>query len=147
VLDPESPEELTDELAEPVFVDPFGRRRRALRIVAAATAVVTVGYLTLILLAVFGAPLVPAARLPVAPQVGSEAASETTTTSQTGLPLVGGPITESTEGSSTTTTTPKPTSAAPSPTPPTTSTTTTRKPKPTEPPGQGKPPTTPPGRG
>ena len=63
------------ESAMPVFVDPSGRRRRALRVIAAATAAATAGYLALVLLAVFGAPLPPAAQLPLPPGLGSEAAA------------------------------------------------------------------------
>lgn len=51
----------------PVFVDPSGRRRRVMRNVAITGAALTVGYLALVLLAAFGGPGSPAARLPLLP--------------------------------------------------------------------------------
>lgn len=123
----------------PVFVDPSGRRRRILRVVAALGATLTVGYLALIIAAAVGGPDSPAARLPVMPDRPVAAvpgpppapAMPTGTASQPGSETAGG--------------------AATSPTAPTAVTTSElrgRSPsKPTEPPSNGGRPTDPPGRG
>lgn len=129
----------------PVFVDPSGRRRRVVRTVAVLGVALTVGYLALVLLAAFGGPTSPAARLPLLPDgpaanprfepVPAAVAPPVPETSPTG----DGP-----DGATTTVVgsqPPEPTAAAP------TSTRRGRTPiKPTEPPGNGRP-TDPPGSG
>jgi len=138
---------LDPELESPVFVDPSGRRRRTLRAIVIAGGIVTVGYLSVVLLAVLGAPLPPAARLPVPPQVdsGSTTGASTTTATTPDLAELGPASTDDPGTTRTTRTssagTPKPSTSTPAPT------TTSDRARPTGPPGQGKPPTTPPGHG
>jgi hypothetical protein len=138
VLDPESQRE---------FVDPSGRRRRVLRAIVIAGGIVTVGYLSVVLLAVLGAPLTPVINLPP-PRVdpGGTTASTTAPTGASELTDLFGPLDNGEPGASS-----QPRSATktatvrnpPAPTP----TATTDRSRPTGPPGQGKPPTTPPGHG
>lgn len=139
MLDTESPRE---------FVDPSGRRRRVLRAIVIAGGIVTVGYLSVVLLAVLGAPLPPAVNLPPPPQVypGGTTSSTTAPTTASELTDLFGPLDNGEPGASS-----QPRSATrtatvrnpPAPTP----TATTDRSRPTGPPGQGKPPTTPPGHG
>ena len=58
-----------DESTSSVFVDPSGRRRKVLIAALATIGVLAAGYLTLLLLSVFGAPLPPIAELPLPPAV------------------------------------------------------------------------------
>jgi hypothetical protein len=130
VLDPESQRE---------FVDPSGRRRRVLRAIVIAGGIVTVGYLSVVLLAVLGAPLTRV-------DPGGTTASTTAPTGASELTDLFGPLDNGEPGASS-----QPRSATktatvrnpPAPTP----TATTDRSRPTGPPGQGKPPTTPPGHG
>lgn len=130
--------------ADAVFVDPTGRRRSTVRIVGIASAAVLAGYLLLVFLAAFGAPLPPAARLPLPADLGTGSAGDRpvvqvvepqpssdpalSTTDDTGQP---GPSTPA-----------GPTASAANPA----QGSTTRGSRPTAPPGQGKQPT-PPGQG
>lgn len=59
----------SDHKPPSVFVDPSGRRRRWLVVTLGALATLAVGYLTLLLLSVFGAPLPSIAKLPLPPGV------------------------------------------------------------------------------
>lgn len=136
--------------ATPVFVDPSGRRRRVLRMIAAAAAVATLGYLALVLLAVFGAPLPPAAQLPLPAGLGSGAIVGGTETTESPTPT----STEATDGDPSGTpqrraTTAPTTAVAPTSkaTPGPATTPGRRSSRPSEPPGQSKNPTTPPGHG
>jgi cytoskeletal protein RodZ len=137
--------------ARPVFVDPSGRRGRALRMIAAAAATVTVGYLALLLLAVFGAPLPPAAELPLPPGLGTDAAANGTQPTDGEPPPA--PATTDDQVSSTsqprTATAPSQTTAPSAQPAPASSTPGRRSSRPAEPPtgppGQSKIPTTPPG--
>jgi hypothetical protein len=52
----------------PVFVDPSGRRRQLVRVLAVFGAVLVTGYLMLVLIAAIGGPGTPAARLPLLPE-------------------------------------------------------------------------------
>jgi len=141
------PDSETTQPIGPVFVDPSGRRRRMLRAIATATAIVTAGYLALMLLAVLGAPLPPAGQLPLPPHVGSDAAGDNmpATTAETPTPTTFDDL-SSTGPRTTTTSRPAAGPVVSSPAP-TTTTSVRRTTRPTEPPGQGKPPTTPPGHG
>jgi hypothetical protein len=139
VLDPESPRK---------FVDPPGRRRRVLRAIVIAGGIVTVGYLSVVLLAVLGAPLPGAADLQPLPRVDpADTASSTTAPTTAGeLTDLFGPLETGEPGSTRqarTTTAPAPVRNPPASAPSTTS----DRAKPSGPPGQGKPPTTPPGHG
>lgn len=127
----------------PVFVDPSGRRRRILRVVAALGATLTVGYLALIIAAAVGGPDSPAARLPVLPDRPVAAVPG---------PLPPAPAMPT--GTAASNSRPAPATAggaATSPTAPTAVTTSElrgRSPsKPSEPPSNGGRPTDPPGRG
>ena len=138
MLEPES---------QPDFVDPSGRRRRVLRAIVIAGGIVTVGYLSVVLLAVLGAPLPPVVNLSP-PQVDpggtiSDTTAPTTASKLTDLfgPLDTGEPADSSQKRSTSA--PPPVRNPPQPAP----TTTSDRVKPTGPPGQGKPPTTPPGHG
>ena len=128
----------------PVFVDPSGRRRRVVRIVAVLGAVLTVGYLAIVLVAAFGGPASPAGRLPLLPD-GPVAA----------VPGAGTPAVVPTGGA--TPTGPVPTSGRPggdtarsgaaTPVPAATTSKRGRAPGRTDPPGNGGRPTDPPGNG
>lgn len=126
----------------PVFVDPSGRRRRVMRAVAITGAALTVGYLTLVLLAAFGGPGSPAARLPLLPDSPATANLGPAPLMPAGIaPNTGGGPAPTSEPASTTTT------AAPASPAPTTTSRHGRLPsKPSEPPGSGRP-TDPPGNG
>lgn len=52
-------------VAQPVFVDPSGRRRRMVRIAAVAAAVAIAGYASMLLIALAGGPVSPHALLPI----------------------------------------------------------------------------------
>lgn len=133
----------------PVFVDPSGRRRLLVRVLAVAGAVLVAGYLMLVLIAAIGGPSTPAARLPLLPEHPPAANP--------------GPVAETPPLAPTTTA--EPSTTVNQPTPTTTSTTasepvvaappppaiTTSRPgrasRPSEPPGNGSTHTSPPGHG
>ena len=71
----------------PVFDDPSGRRRRALRLITTATAIVALSYLSLVLLAVFGAPFPPASQVPLPPRLGSDAVVDSAPSATTDAPV------------------------------------------------------------
>lgn len=137
------------EFRSPVFVDPAGRRSRVLSAIALATAIVTAGYLTLVLLAVLGAPLGPGAELPPPARGGTGGTAEVAPTS-TEMPLPLAPRAPNgdaqTSEPSRTTAVPTAASQASQAAEPTATTDRRSTAKP-EPPGQGKAPTTPPGHG
>jgi hypothetical protein len=132
----------------PVFVDPSGRRRRVLRIATAGAAVVIVGYLVLVLLTVFGAPLPPAAQLPLPAGLGTGVDAGSTPSTEGETPVTTEPLDGQPSGTQSprTTTAPGPTVTPAGPATPTPVTTPGRhSSRPSEPPGQSKVPTTPPG--
>jgi hypothetical protein len=133
---------------DPVFVDPTGRRRTALRVTAIVGVCVVGGYLVLVLYALFGGSLPPAARLPLPADLGSGGlpvptavnpttsgiTSDAPSTADESVAGSGDPAQPSTTSAATST------SAVP--------TSTVRKPpKASEPPGQSNRPSNPPGRG
>jgi hypothetical protein len=134
----------------PVFVDPSGRRRQLVRVLAVIGAVLVAGYLMLVLIAAVGGPSSPAAKLPLLPEhppaanPGPGAETPTLAPTTTAEPST----TVSEPKPTTTTTTPASVPAAAPPPPAITSSRPGRASKPSEPPGNGGgSPTSPPGNG
>jgi hypothetical protein len=135
----------------PVFVDPSGRRRQLVRVLAVLGAVLVAGYLMLVLIAAIGGPDTPAARLPLLPErppvanpgSGAETPTVAPTTAAEPSTTVNRPA-----PTTATTTASVPAAAPPAPAPATTSSRPSRASRPSEPPGNGGgPPTSPPGNG
>lgn len=132
----------------PVFVDPSGRRRQLVRVLAVVGAVLVAGYLMLVLIAAVGGPSMPAAKLPLIPEHPPAAnpgpAAETPTPAPT---TTAEPSTTVNQPKPTVTTTASVPVVAPPPPPVITSSRTNRASRPSEPPGNGGPHTSPPGHG